>query len=135
MNAVLYYGGKSRMRAHPTSPAPPIFLQTYTRELHVIRKQRYPKCAVRRTRNEKMSQQSLLRSATHGNMTDVVAEVRCGAGVNMRNVLVTRESLWRLCGYGALPVYRYLDDQVYAQQVHKKHDIMLCTFSRQLMLF
>ena len=52
-----------------------------------------------------MSQESFLRSATVGNMTDVVAEVHCGSGVNLRNVLVTRESLWRLCGYGALPAH------------------------------
>ena len=45
-------------------------------------------------------------------MTDVVAEVHCPSGFNLRNVLVTRESIWRLCGYGTSPTDRYLDDQV-----------------------
>ena len=74
-----------------------------------------------------MSQESLLRSATVGKMTDVVAEVHCGSGVNLRNVLVTRESLWRLCGYGALPAHRYLDDQVDIY-VHKQYQHLLCYY-------
>lgn len=59
-----------------------------------------------------MSQRSLLRSVTEGKMTDVVAEVHCPSGFNLRNVLVTRESIWRVCGYGTSPTDRYLDDQV-----------------------
>ena len=54
----------------------------------------------------------LLRSATEGKLTDVVAEVQCPSALNLRSVLVSRESLWRLCGYGASPADRYLDDQV-----------------------
>ena len=33
-------------------------------------------------------------------MTDILAEVSCSSSFNMQSVLVSRESLWRLCGYG-----------------------------------
>ena len=42
----------------------------------------------------------------------MTAEVDCASGFNLRNVLVTGESLWCLCGYSTSPVDRYLDDEV-----------------------
>lgn len=45
-------------------------------------------------------------------MTDILAEVSCSSSFNMQSVLVSRESLWRLCGYGLSSTDRYLDDQV-----------------------
>ena len=60
-----------------------------------------------------MSLQSSLRvCATEGNMSDTIAVIRCSSMFNMRNVIVTRESLWRLCGYGTISADRYIDDQV-----------------------
>ena len=49
-----------------------------------------------------MSFESVLGAVSAGgNMKDTVSRIRCGTGFSMRSVLVTRESLWRLCGYGA----------------------------------
>ena len=46
-------------------------------------------------------------------MTDIIlAEVSCSLSFNMQSVLVSRESLWRLCGYGLSSTDWYLDDQV-----------------------
>ena len=60
-----------------------------------------------------MSVQSSLRvCATAGNTSDTIAVIRCSAMFNMRNVVVTRETLWRLGGYGNTSADRYLDDQV-----------------------
>ena len=41
-------------------------------------------------------------------MTDILAEVSCSSSFNMQSVLVSRESLWRLCGYGLSSTDRYL---------------------------
>ena len=60
-----------------------------------------------------MSVQSSLRvCATGGNTSDTIAVIRCSSMFNMRNVIVTRESLWRLCEYGTTSADRYIDDQV-----------------------
>ena len=60
-----------------------------------------------------MSVQSSLRvCATAGNTRDTIAVICCSAMFNMRNVVVTRKTLWRLCGYGNTSADRYLDDQV-----------------------
>ena len=60
-----------------------------------------------------MSLQSSFRvCATEGNMSDTIAVIRCSSMFNMRNVIVTRELLWHLCGYGTTSADRYIDDQV-----------------------
>ena len=38
--------------------------------------------------------------------------VQCPKTFNLSSVIVNRESLNRLCGYGATTINRYLDDQV-----------------------
>ena len=47
-----------------------------------------------------------------GNMHDSVLTINCSSNYNLRSLVVTRESIWRLCGYGATVADRYLDDQV-----------------------
>ena len=49
---------------------------------------------------------------TTGRDDDTIAYIRCSPLFSMRGVVVTRETLWRSCGYGASPVDRYLDDLV-----------------------
>ena len=49
---------------------------------------------------------------TTGRDDDTIAYIRCLPLFSMRGVVVTRETLWRSCGYGASPVDRYLDDMV-----------------------
>ena len=53
-----------------------------------------------------------LKSCLKGDGKAPLATVRCSDNFNMRSVIVTRESLWRLCGYGSTSADRYLDDQV-----------------------
>ena len=53
--------------------------------------------------------QSLLK---HGKAEDLIARINCSPRFNMRNVLVTRDTLFRLGGYGTTACDRYLDDQV-----------------------
>ena len=53
--------------------------------------------------------QSLLR---HGGPNDLIARINCSPLFNMRKILVTRDTLTRLAGYGAITQDRYLDDQV-----------------------
>ena len=45
-------------------------------------------------------------------MHDSVLTINCSSNYNLRSLVVTRESIWRLCGYGATAADRSLDDQV-----------------------
>ena len=108
--------------------------------LHVTVKQLLPPFAQRRLYNNrdaqqnhtivlrhKMSFESVLRAVfAGGNMKETVSRIRCGTGFSMRSVLVTRESLWRLCGYGATASERYLDDQVFLLHNNMTSRAILC---------
>ena len=59
-----------------------------------------------------MDFESSLKSCLKGDGKAPLATVRCSDNFIMRSVIVTRESLWRLCGYGSTSADRYLDDQV-----------------------
>ena len=60
-----------------------------------------------------MSVEAFLRCTSTSNMEDIVAEIKCSPSCfNMRSVLVTIESLWRLSGCGTSSIDKYLDDQV-----------------------
>ena len=55
----------------------------------------------------------MLRDITStGNMHDSVLTINCSSNFNLRSLVVTRESIWRLCGHGETAADRYLDDQV-----------------------
>jgi len=47
-----------------------------------------------------------------GTSDDSIARIKCSPSFNMHNVIVTRETLFRLSGYGVTACDRYLDDQV-----------------------
>ena len=53
-----------------------------------------------------------LRRCCSGDSNATIATLNCPQNFNLNRVLVTRESLNRLCGYGGAPLSRYLDDQV-----------------------
>ena len=62
-----------------------------------------------------MSIETLLKRITStGTMHNVVLTTytRCSISFNMCSLIVTQESLRRLCGYGLTAGDRYLDDQV-----------------------
>ena len=44
-----------------------------------------------------------------GREDDTIVHIPCPPLFSMRSVVATRETLWRLCGYGVSPVDRYLD--------------------------
>ena len=48
----------------------------------------------------------------HFNRKDSVLSINCSSSYNLRSLVVTRESIWHLCGYGATAADRHLDDQV-----------------------
>ena len=55
----------------------------------------------------------MLRDVTStGNMHESVLTINCSSSFNLRSIVVTRKSIWRLCGHGATAADRYLDDQV-----------------------
>ena len=60
-----------------------------------------------------MEYQNLLRSlcsTTPGNTT--IVQIECPVNTNMRSVIIDKDSLHRLCGFGTSTASRYLDEQV-----------------------
>ena len=55
-----------------------------------------------------------LRKCCDGASDAIIASVKCPKNFSLNSVLVTRESLNRLCEYGSDISSRYLDDQVCA---------------------
>ena len=53
-----------------------------------------------------------LKSCCRGKENATIATIKCSENFNLKSVLITRESLFRLCGYGDTTTSRYLDDQV-----------------------
>ena len=47
-----------------------------------------------------------------GDEHDPIAQINCPPTFNLRTATTTRETLWRLAGYGTSPPDRYLDDLV-----------------------
>ena len=56
---------------------------------------------------------NMLRDITStGNMHDSVLTINCSSNLNLLSLVVTRKSIWRLCGHGARAAIRYLEDLV-----------------------
>ena len=47
-----------------------------------------------------------------GKSTETIATLNCPQNFNLKRLIITRESLKRLCGYAIDSPGRYLDDQV-----------------------
>ena len=54
-----------------------------------------------------------LRSCCNGDRNATVASLQCPKDFNLNSVFITRESLYRLCGFGPDAYSRYVDDQVF----------------------
>ena len=61
-----------------------------------------------------------LKACCRGNENATIATIKCPENFNLKSVLITRESLFRLCGFGDTPTIRYLDDQVSAHLLYTK---------------
>ena len=60
-----------------------------------------------------MSIEMLLQAvASSGNGHDSILAIQCSHRFNLHSLVVTRESIWRLCGYGMNVDDRYLDNLV-----------------------
>ena len=60
-----------------------------------------------------MSIETLLQEvASSGNGHDSILAIQCSHRFNLHSLGVSRESIWRLCGYGINVDDRYLDDLV-----------------------
>ena len=59
-----------------------------------------------------MSLKKLHICCTNGDSHATILTVQCPKTFNLSSVIINRESLNRLCGYGATTISRYLDDQV-----------------------
>ena len=60
-----------------------------------------------------MSIETLLQAvASSGNGHDSILAIHCSHRFNLHSLVVTRESIWCLCGYGMNVDDRYLDDLV-----------------------
>ena len=60
-----------------------------------------------------MSIETLLQAvASSGNGHDSILAIQCSHRFNLHSLVVTRESIWRLCGYGMNVDDRYLIDDL-----------------------
>ena len=60
----------------------------------------------------KTFQDSLKSCCRDGDGNATIVTISCPPNFNMKSIIVSRESLHRLCGYGETTASRYLDDQV-----------------------
>ena len=60
----------------------------------------------------------LRSTCCHGSRNDTIARISSSSNFNLRSVIVTRESLWRIAGYGETEWDRYLDDQACSADLH-----------------
>ena len=61
---------------------------------------------------------------TSGDEEDPVAQIHFPPTFNIQSVITTRETLWRIAGYGSTTVDRYLDDLVSKVFFSKRYNIL-----------